>query len=251
MVSDWVQKVEERGGALVGYARVSSQGQDLGVQTAALIKAGVTARHLFEEKASGTRREGRDQLAAMLRSFRKGDFLVVTRLDRLARSTRNLLEIADTLKEIGVDLVVLEQAINTATPEGRLFFTMLGAFGEFETEIRKARQREGIDAALAKDARPQHRRQAAASLDARDRVEVAGRMNAQQSFAARGRETAAPGVVLERCRDGREARRRLLVLGVAVARRLVPRAVVVAVDREAGVASLAFRRRLLWLPIRL
>lgn len=152
MVSEWVQKVEERGGALVGYARVSSQGQDLGVQTAALIKAGVTARHLFEEKASGTRREGRDQLAAMLRSFRKGDCLVVTRLDRLARSTRDLLEIADSLKEIGVDLVVLEQAINTATPEGRLFFTMLGAFGEFETEIRKARQREGIDAALAKGA---------------------------------------------------------------------------------------------------
>ena len=68
-------------------------------------------------------------------------------------------------------------------------------------------------------------------------------MNAQQSFAARGREVAAPGVVLERCRDGREARRRLLVLRVAVARRHVPRAVVVAIDHEAALASLAFCRR--------
>jgi DNA invertase Pin-like site-specific DNA recombinase len=144
------QTVEARGGALVGYARVSSAGQSLEVQIAALEKAGVAKRHLYAEKASGTKRDGRDQLEQLLRGLRKGDCLVITRLDRLARSTRDLLTIAKQVEETGADLVALEQPINTASPEGRLFFTMVAAFGEFETEIRKARQMEGIAAAKAK-----------------------------------------------------------------------------------------------------
>lgn len=149
------QTVEARGGALVGYARVSSEGQSLEVQIAALENAGVQKRHLYAEKASGVKREGRDQLDHLLRSLRKGDCVVITRLDRLARSTRDLLTIAKQVEEVGADLVALEQPINTASPEGRLFFTMLSAFGEFETEIRKARQKEGIAAAKAKgDASP-------------------------------------------------------------------------------------------------
>ncbi|MCK8484327.1 recombinase family protein [Aliiroseovarius sp. S2029] len=144
------QTVEARGGALVGYARVSSAGQSLEVQTAALEYAGVAQRHLYAEKASGTKREGRDQLAHMLRSLRRGDCLVITRLDRLARSTSDLLSIAKQVDEAGADFVALEQTINTTTPEGRLFFTMVAAFGEFETEVRKARQMEGIAAAKAK-----------------------------------------------------------------------------------------------------
>ncbi|MDQ2091058.1 recombinase family protein [Marimonas arenosa] len=146
------QTVEARGGALLGYARVSSEGQSLEVQTAALEKAGVAKRHLYAEKASGTKREGRDQLEHLLRSLRKGDCVVITRLDRLARSTQDLLTIAAQIEEAGADLTALEQPINTASPEGRLFFTMLSAFGEFETEIRKERQREGIAAAKAKGA---------------------------------------------------------------------------------------------------
>jgi len=147
------QTVEARGGALVGYARVSSAGQSLEAQISALETAGVTKRHLFAEKASGTKREGRDQLAQMLQSgLRRADCLVITRLDRLARSTSDLLTIAKQVEDIGADLVALEQTINTTTPEGRLFFTMVAAFGEFETEVRKARQMEGIVAAKAKGA---------------------------------------------------------------------------------------------------
>lgn len=137
-------------GELVGYARVSSRAQSLDIQIAALARAGVRSEHLYAEKASGKKRDGREELDALLhRGVRKGDKLVVTRLDRLARSLRDLQNISHTLKEKEVELLVLEQAIDTATAEGRLFFNMLGAIAEFETEIRKARQREGIDAALA------------------------------------------------------------------------------------------------------
>lgn len=138
-------------GEMIGYARVSSQGQNIEPQVAALTRAGVHPDHLYKEKVSGTSRKGRTELDALLhRGIRKGDKLVVTRLDRLARSLRDLQNIAHDLREREVDLVVLEQSIDTSTPEGRLFFNMLGAIGEFETELRKARQREGIDAALAK-----------------------------------------------------------------------------------------------------
>lgn len=140
-------------GELIGYARVSSKGQDLTIQTDALTGAGVHSDHLYAEKISGTKRQGRAALDDLLsRGIRKGDTVVVTRLDRLARSTRDLHNIAHVLSEKGVGLRVLEQNIDTTTPEGRMFFTMLSAVAEFETEIRKARQREGIDAALAKGA---------------------------------------------------------------------------------------------------
>jgi DNA invertase Pin-like site-specific DNA recombinase len=138
-------------GELIGYARVSSRGQDLTIQTDALTGVGVSPEHLYKEKASGTKRDGRAALDELLsRGIRKGDTVVCTRLDRLARSSRDLHNIAHVLKEKGVGLRVLDQKIDTTTPEGRMFFTMLSAVAEFETEIRKARQREGIDAALAK-----------------------------------------------------------------------------------------------------
>lgn len=138
-------------GEMIGYARVSSRSQNITPQIDALTRAGVQAEHLYEEKVSGTSRNGRRELDALLhRGIRKGDKLVVTRLDRLARSLRDLQNIAYELKEREIDLIVLEQAIDTSSAEGRLFFNMLGAIGEFETELRKARQREGIDAALAK-----------------------------------------------------------------------------------------------------
>lgn len=138
-------------GELIGYGRVSSRSQSLDIQIDALTNAGVVKEHMYLEKVSGRKRDGRTALEDLLnRGIRKGDTVVCTRLDRLARSTRDLLQITETLEEKGVDLKVLEQPIDTSTPTGRLFFTILGAFGEFEASIRSERQREGIDAALAK-----------------------------------------------------------------------------------------------------
>lgn len=138
-------------GELIGYGRVSSRSQSLDIQIDALTNAGVVREHLYLEKASGRKRTDRIALKELLsRGVRKGDTVVCTRLDRLARSTRDLLQIAETLEHKGVDLKVLEQPIDTSSPAGRLFFTILGAFGEFEASIRAERQREGIDAALAK-----------------------------------------------------------------------------------------------------
>ncbi len=138
-------------GELIGYGRVSSRSQSLDIQIEALTSAGVAREHLYLEKASGRKRQGRAALEDLLgRGIRKGDTLVCTRLDRLARSTRDLLQISETLEQKGVNLKVLEQPIDTSSPAGRLFFTVLGAFGEFEASIRAERQREGIDAALAK-----------------------------------------------------------------------------------------------------
>lgn len=140
-------------GELIGYARTSSRSQPLDVQKAALTGAGVKQEHLYAEQVSGTSRKGRAALEDMLaRGIRKGDTVVCTRLDRLARSTRDLLQIAETLEGKGVNLKVLEQPIDTSSAAGKLFFTILGAFGEFEASIRAERQREGIDAALAKGA---------------------------------------------------------------------------------------------------
>lgn len=84
------------------------------------------------------------------RGVRRGDTVVCTRLDRLARSTRDLLQIAQMLENKCVGLRVIEQPVDTTTAAGKLFFTILSAFGEFEASIRSERQREGIDAAKAK-----------------------------------------------------------------------------------------------------
>lgn len=125
--------------AKVGYARVSSVGQSLDVQREKL--AG--CEKLFEEKRSGTT-DARPQLKECLNYVRDGDQLIVTRIDRLARSTLHLCQIAETLREKGVDLVVLDQNIDTSDATGRLLFNMLGAIGQFETEIRAERQMDGI-----------------------------------------------------------------------------------------------------------
>ena len=126
----------------IGYARVSSTGQNEAAQVDILNRHG--AEELFIDKASGTSREGRDKLAEAIRFARKGDVLMVTRLDRLARSVTDLHSITQELQAKGVDLVVTEQSIDTSTPTGRLMFTMLGAIAEFETDLRKERQLEGI-----------------------------------------------------------------------------------------------------------
>ena len=142
-------------GEIIGYARVSSRAQSLDLQVTALTQAGVKAEHLYAEKFSGRTRDGRAALEDMLRrGIRRGDTVMCTRLDRLARSTRDLLQIAEVLEDRGVNLKTLEQPIDTSTATGQLFFTILASFGEFEASIRAERQREGIDAALKRDVSP-------------------------------------------------------------------------------------------------
>lgn len=127
---------------LIGYARVSSSGQSLEVQQEKLKAAGV--EKLFEEKKSGARADARQQLQAMLDYVRDGDVVVITKMDRMARSMRDLLNIVGTLEEKGVGLKVLDQAIDTTTPEGKMTYQILGAVSEFELAIRKNRIDDGV-----------------------------------------------------------------------------------------------------------
>ena len=132
---------------LYGYARVSTGEQDLSLQEAALQAAGCQV--IRAEKKTGTRREGRTELDILLQFLRPGDTLVITRIDRLARSLKDLQDIVHELKEKGVTLKATEQPVDTSTAAGKAFFDMLGVFAEFETNLRRERQMEGIVAAKA------------------------------------------------------------------------------------------------------
>jgi DNA invertase Pin-like site-specific DNA recombinase len=132
--------------AAYGYARISTLDQDLTVQRQALRAAG--CRVIRAEKASGSRRDGRTELQVLLDFVQPGDTLVVTRIDRLARSLKDLQDIVHELKGRGVTLRATEQPVDTGTAAGKAFLDMLGVFAEFETNLRPERQLEGI--ALAK-----------------------------------------------------------------------------------------------------
>ena len=134
--------------ARIGYARVSSVGQSLDVQLDKL--AG--CEKVFQEKKSGASPQ-RPRLKACLEYVREGDALVVTRLDRLARSTLHLCQIAEELERKQVNLQVLDQHIDTGDATGRLLFNMLGAIAQFETEIRAERQMDGIKKAKERGVR--------------------------------------------------------------------------------------------------
>lgn len=129
--------------AIVGYARVSSVGQSLEVQLGKLDHCD----KIFQEKMSATSTKARTRLKACLEYVREGDTLVVTKLDRLARSTIDLCIIAKQLQDKEVNLQVLDQNIDTSDATGRLLFNMLGAIAQFETEIRSERQMDGINKA--------------------------------------------------------------------------------------------------------
>ena len=131
--------------AIYGYARVSTTDQSLEVQQGALTAAGCEV--IRAEKVSGTSMAGREELETLLEFLRKGDTLVVTRLDRLGRSVANLADIVRTLESKGVHLRVLDHDINTKGAAGKAFMGMLMVFSEFETNIRRERQMEGIEKA--------------------------------------------------------------------------------------------------------
>ena len=132
----------------VGYARVSTLDQDHTTQIERLEQSG--CKKIFREKQSGTTKKNRTALAECLEYMREGDTLVITKIDRLARSARDLHNMVHDLEKSGVSLIVLDQAIDTSTPTGKAFLGMLATFAEFETNIRKERQLEGIAKAKAK-----------------------------------------------------------------------------------------------------
>jgi DNA invertase Pin-like site-specific DNA recombinase len=132
---------------LYGYARVSSEEQDLSIQIGKLKAA--RCEIIRSEKRTGTTRESRRELETLLEFIRPGDTLVETRIDRLARSVADLQDIVRALKSKSVSLKATDQPIDTASAAGKAFFDMLGVFAEFETSLRKERQMEGIAKAKA------------------------------------------------------------------------------------------------------
>ena len=132
---------------LVGYARVSTQDQKPELQLDALKAAG--CEKVFVEKASGAQRD-RPELKAALDYMRDGDTLVVWKLDRLARSMKQLIETVEELEEVGVGFRSLTEAIDTTTAGGKLVFHVFGALAEFERSIIRERTRAGLDAARAR-----------------------------------------------------------------------------------------------------
>ena len=138
--------------ALVAYIRVSSVGQSLEVQREKMIEVGVHPDHIFEEKKSGLD-ANRPALKEALRFARRGDTFCISRIDRLARSATDLLNIVQELKSKGVELRVLDQSIDTSNPAGIALLQMLAVFAEFETSIRAERQIDGIAKAKANGTR--------------------------------------------------------------------------------------------------
>ena len=136
---------------LVGYARVSTAEQGAAAQLDMLKAAG--CERVFVETASGATR-ARPELGKALDYMRKGDVLVVWRLDRLARSVRQLVDTAGTLRESGIELRSLHDAIDTSSASGRLTFHLFAALAEFERDVIRDRTAIGLAAARARRAQP-------------------------------------------------------------------------------------------------
>lgn len=165
---------------IVGYARVSTSGQSLEVQLEQLQQNEV--EKVFQEKASGVD-SGRPQLAALLNFVRDGDQVVICKLDRIARSTRHLLEIVDTLEKKGVRFRVINMQLDTSTPTGRLLLTMLAGIASFEREMMLERQAEGI--AKAKHAGKYRGRKATARSKSSEVLDLVAQGVKKQDIARR------------------------------------------------------------------
>jgi len=132
---------------IFGYARVSTESQNLDRQLDALQKYGTD--HIYNEKLTGTKRE-RPELDKMLDRMTEGDVVVVESLSRLGRSTKDLIELTEIFHSKGVNLVSLKESIDTNTPTGRLLFTLMSAIAQFERDVIADRTREGLNAARAR-----------------------------------------------------------------------------------------------------
>jgi DNA invertase Pin-like site-specific DNA recombinase len=136
--------------ARIGYGRVSTSDQHSRGQVDALVEAGCDKDMVFIDEGVSGVKASRPQLDLCLSRLRKGDILVITRLDRLGRSVSNLVELVNKLGAMGVDLIVTTQAIDTTTPGGRLMFNIMASIAEFEHDLIVARTREGLAAAKAR-----------------------------------------------------------------------------------------------------
>ena len=133
----------------IGYARVSTRDQNPEAQRDALLAAGCDPEHVYIDKASG-KLARRPELDKALLVLREGDQLAITKLDQLGRSLAHLIELSADLERRGVDLVVLDQGIDTSTAVGRMFFQILGAIAEFEHALMSERTMDGLAAARAR-----------------------------------------------------------------------------------------------------
>jgi DNA invertase Pin-like site-specific DNA recombinase len=131
----------------IGYARVSTADQSLDMQLDALREAGCD--RIYTEKASGAK-DDREELQKALDTLRQGDVFVVYKLDRLARSTKKLIEVYDKLNELGVELVSIQDGLDTTTPTGRAMFKMIGVIAELERDMIVERTKAGLQAARAR-----------------------------------------------------------------------------------------------------
>jgi DNA invertase Pin-like site-specific DNA recombinase len=139
----------EETGIKIGYARVSTEDQRMDMQVDALIAAGVSPDHIFQESISGVKSK-RPELQSCLKALRKGDTLVIFKLDRLGRSVVELLKLVTDLEARGVAILSIRDAIDTKTAVGRVMFHMLAAFAQFERDIISERTKAGMKAARAR-----------------------------------------------------------------------------------------------------
>lgn len=139
--------IEPKKGVIYGYARVSTTDQaekyGLDIQKGELLKHGVLDEHIYSDIESGAIRD-RPQLVELLDTVKQGDTIIIPKLDRLARSTLHLLQIVEQLEQQGVMFKSINDPIDTTTPQGKMFFTIMGAVAEFERSVIKERTQKGI-----------------------------------------------------------------------------------------------------------
>lgn len=166
--------------AIVGYARVSTVDQDLTAQLEQL--QSVKCDRVYQEKISGAKQD-RPELSAMLDYVREGDTVICCKLDRIARSTKHLLEIVENLEKKKVAFKVLNINLDTSTPTGKLMLSMLAAIGQFEREMMLERQKEGIK--VAKEAGAYKGRKATARAKSTEVMQLIGEGLTKEATAER------------------------------------------------------------------